>query len=114
MQRVLMLAFVSVLSTACLMPRSASFGQTAMPLAPGAVEVGLTPGMVFEGSNGPPIPAGGNTTNVQSSRYFGLPSGEGNIGLGLSDTVGLNLHLSPAGVQPGAKLAVSRSSCRWR
>ncbi|MHB8878632.1 MAG: hypothetical protein ACYC8T_33450 [Myxococcaceae bacterium] len=109
MPRALLLAVSALLSSACLMPRSASFGQTATPLAPGSIELGLTPGMAFQGVNGPPIPSGG-TTNVATTRNFGLLGGEGNLALGLTDSLGLNLHLSPAGVQPGLKVALSRSS----
>ena len=95
---------------ACAMPRSAGFGQTAMPLPSGAAEVGISPGLGFQATSGPPIPVGGGVSNVAGGRNLALPAGEGNLAFGLTDTVGLNLHFSPAGVQSGAKLAFPHSS----
>jgi hypothetical protein len=104
MHRAVTLAALTLLSTSCIAPRSAGVGQTALPMAAGGMEVAASPGLLYRAQNGPPIPSGGNASNVATDRTLG-GSGEANFLLGLTDAVGLNVHVSPAGLQPGAKIS---------
>lgn len=104
MHRAITLAALAVLSTSCLAPRSVGLGQTALPLAAGGIEVAAAPGLGYRVQYGPPIPSGGNASNVAIDRTLS-GSAEGNFGFGLTDSLGLNVHVSGAGLQPGAKIS---------
>jgi len=101
MQRLgLMVCLVS--SAACVFPRSAVLGMTAAPLGAGNAEVGVSPGVSIATDNQPPSTAGTSSTQTSVSS-IGFPSAEGNAQIGLTDWLGLNFHLSSAGLQPGLK-----------
>ncbi len=95
MQRVCLVIGGSLLA-ACATPRSAVLGQTAAALGAGRAEVALATGFNadFTSSNG------------SSTNGISFPVYEGNLQFGLSDQTGLNLHLSPAGLQPGLKVTL--------
>lgn len=100
--RLLALTIVSVLAlSGCFVPRSAGYGQTAALLNPGELEVSLQPGFSYQIDNDPP-----QQSQTSSSSGLSFPASEGNAAIGLSDAVGLNVHLSSAGIQPGAKIAL--------
>ncbi len=109
MNRLSTAAACLLLTAAQAMPRSAGLGQPALPLPEGGAEIAVSPGVGFQAINGPPIPAGPNAFNVATSNTLAFPSAEANLGLGLSDRLGLNLHLSAAGLALGAKLAFPHS-----
>ncbi len=83
-------------------PYSGAVGQTAAPLRSGGVEVGATIGVgyqkLYEEDVEPPD-AGGDSTIVN------VPRLEANVLYGLSEKIGLDLHGSDAGLQPGLKIS---------
>jgi hypothetical protein len=113
-RRWLVVALAGV-SWACVLPRSAVLGQTAAPVGAGAAEVAVSTGLAYQIANTPPVNAAGATcspgtagTTCTSSQTQTLqvPSFEGNAQIGFTDWLGLNLHLSSAGLQPGLKINV--------
>src|SRR5689334_7196101 len=99
------LVLVMSMSLGCLtVPRSAGFGQTAYNPSAGGGDVGVTTGAAYQLLNAKPQEAGGITPN-STTRTLILPSFEGNALIGVTDAVGLDLHLSMAGIQPGLKFS---------
>jgi len=105
MRRLALICSLLPLAFACVTPHSAVFGLTPGQLGAGNAELALSPGVFFQAVNDPPTPAGGGTDTL-STRNLGAPVFEGNAQLGLTDGLGLNLHLSPAGLQPGVKISL--------
>ncbi len=104
---------VATAAAGCLTPRSLVLGQTAAPVGAGAVEAGLATGFAYQSQQAP----GALTTDSTGtkdlfgqdlSRGFSLPAFEANLQVGVSDRVAVNLHASPAGLQPGAKITLNR------
>lgn len=101
------------LMSGCIVPRSMITGQMAAPVGRGATDVGVftgvqygsqtNPGFVGQDAIGDPI------TTAQRSSGFSLPAFEANLQYGFNDHVGLNVHASSAGIQPGVKLTVNKS-----
>jgi hypothetical protein len=95
--------------TGCItVPRSAGLGMTASPLGAGRTEVGLSSGLAILSESEPP-----STTNFLiftqtdwTTRAGASPLAEANVHHGLNDWLGLNLHVSQAGVQPGLKVTL--------
>ncbi|MFO0596190.1 MAG: hypothetical protein U0228_12820 [Myxococcaceae bacterium] len=105
---------VAVLSgSGCLVPRSMVVGQMAGPVGRGATDVGVFTGVQYASQTNPPFQSqngiGDPITTQERSAGFGLPAFEANLQYGFNDNVGLNVHASPAGIQPGVKLTVNRS-----
>src|SRR5207302_729187 len=96
--------FVLALAPACITPHSLAFGTTARPVGAGAAELSVSPGIAYESANSAPA-VNGNTTVTTNTRALGIPLSEANLEYGATDTVGVNLHLSTAGVQPGVKFS---------
>ena len=96
---------VLVVVGGCIVPRSVGFGQTATGLAPGATEAGISPGAGFVAANAVATPAAGGGTAVTTTRELAAPGFEGNFAIGLLEELGLNFHLSSAGLQPGLKIS---------
>src|SRR5687767_4795554 len=92
-----------VLSSGCLTPRSAGYGVTARPLKGGGAEAGVAMGVVYQTVSTAPQDVAGARV-VTTTRGLQAPSFEANAEIGLSDEMGLNLHFSPAGLQPGVKV----------
>jgi hypothetical protein len=95
----------------CLTPRSVVLGQTAAPVGAGATEVGLSTGFAYQSQTAPSYWVKDSTGTVDLraeplARGFSLPAFEANGQIGVSDLVAVNLHASPAGIQPGAKLTL--------
>lgn len=96
----------------CIAPRSMTLGMMAAPLGKGT-EVGVFSGVGYVAQTGPVISGstvGGDSTNTQTqNRAFGAPSFEANVTKSFSDKFALNVHVSPAGLQPGLKWTVNKS-----
>jgi hypothetical protein len=97
-----------LLSGCITVPRSAVLGMTAAPLGAGRTEVGLSGGLGILSESEPP-----QTTNFLiftqtdwTTRGGVSPLAEANVHHGLNDWLGLNLHVSQAGVQPGLKVTL--------
>ncbi len=109
----LIVALGAVLATGCLTPRSMTLGQMASGVGRGATEVGVFTGVLYGVQTQPPTTVtdvGGNQLTLQDqARGVGLPSAEANLQYGFTDRVGLNVHASPAGLQPGAKFTLNKS-----
>jgi hypothetical protein len=111
MIRSLAVVVLALTGSACLLPRSAVLGQTAAPVGAGGAEMAVSTGLAYQIDNTPPVNAAGqpcpNATAVCSStqtQTLQIPSFEGNAQIGFTDWLGLNLHVSTAGLQPGLKL----------
>jgi len=107
MRRAWLFVAAAAVMSGCLIPRSAGFGQTGAALAPGAAEVGLSAGGIYHSFTTLQSSAAGDSA-LTNTTAIGLPALEGNVQYGLTDRMGLNVHLGPAGLQPGLKLAVLR------
>jgi hypothetical protein len=95
----------------CVTPRSMTLGMMAAPIGRGT-EVGVFSGVGFASQTSPVVTAMTNDGEVRSqsqNRAFGLPTFEANIQKGFNDRFALNVHASPAGLQPGLKWTVNRS-----
>jgi len=99
------LAVAMLLVSACFTPRSVGFGQGAASLAANTGEIAISTGLVFQTQTSPTDVGVGATASTTTSGYT-LPVFEGNLGYGFTDGIGLNIHVSPAGLQPGVKLHV--------
>lgn len=104
---------LAVASMGCLVPRSLVYGQMASPIGRGATEVGVFTGVQYAAQNNPPYDTqdvdGNNVRNQLVATGFSMPAFEANLQYGFSDHVGLNVHLSPAGLQPGLKWTINKS-----
>jgi hypothetical protein len=112
MIRSLLVLALALTSTACVfLPRSAVLGQTAAPVGAGGAEMAVSTGLAYQIDNSPPQNAAGqpcpnSTTTCTSTQNQTLevPSFEANAQIGFTDWLGLNLHVSTAGLQPGLKI----------
>lgn len=107
------LCCLAALATGCLVPRSMVYGMSAAPVGRGATEVGVFTGVQYAAQTNPPFETtdvgGDPVRNQLMATSFAIPAFEANIQHGFSDHVGLNVHLSPAGVQPGLKWTLNKS-----
>jgi hypothetical protein len=97
-----------LLSGCLTVPRSAVWGMTASPLGTGRTEVGLAGGVAILSETEPPQASSflGVTVSDWTTRGGASMQAEANVHHGLSDWLGLNLHVSQAGVQPGLKITL--------
>lgn len=101
-------------SQGCLTPRSSLLMTTAAPIGTGVLDLSVGTGIGIGSQLNPP---GATTTNAQGEpetpqeRAVGLalPYAEANLQYGLNRRIGLNFHMSPAGLQPAAKFTLTRS-----
>ncbi len=102
-----------VLFQGCLTQRSIALGQLASSVGKGGAEVGVSTGMLYQTQTQPPvsgIDSGGGPFSAQDgARGFQFPWFEANALFGVSDRVAINVHGSPAGLQPGAKITLTKS-----
>jgi hypothetical protein len=98
--RSLVLLTAAIAAPACL-PYSAAVGQPATSVRTGGTEVGATIGIGHQRIT-PDREFGPDETTSMTQ----TPRLEGNILYGISDTLGLNVHVSDAGLQPGVKIVV--------
>lgn len=91
------------LSTGCIGARSLTTGHLASLPGAGRAEVALSPGVAYQRVHTDP-------TSLNSKDYttsiLALPILEGNVAYGLSESLGLNLHLSGGGIQPGLQIVL--------
>jgi len=101
------MAVVIAASVGCVrvVPRSAGYGVSAVPLAPGSADVGLAMGGFYQQETSTPQGMGG-TTSSSTTRQTQFPAFEANAQVGITEQVTLNLHTSQAGLQPGVKILV--------
>jgi hypothetical protein len=95
----------------CVTPRSMTLGMMAAPVGRGT-EVGLFSGIGYASQTGPVVTTmstDGEVRTQTQNRAFGLPTFEANVQKGFNDRFALNVHASPAGIQPGLKWTVNRS-----
>lgn len=108
------LVLLGGLLVGCVTPRSMTLGMMAAPVGRGGTEVGVFTGVGYGVQTGPIVtttnPATMEQTNTQTqNRVFSIPAFEANVQKGFNDHFALNVHVSPAGVQPGLKWTVNRS-----
>lgn len=109
----LSLVLFGCLLAGCVTPRSMTLGMMAAPVGRGT-EVGVFSGVGYGVQTGPIVtttnPVTMEQTNTQTqNRAFTIPAFEANLQKGFNDHVALNVHVSPAGIQPGLKWTVNRS-----
>jgi hypothetical protein len=104
-QRWLVVMFAVTWGVGCVLPRSVVLGQTAAPMGAGGSEVSVSSGMAYQIDNQPPV-VSGNTSTTASTQTLWVPGFEGNAQYGFTDWLGLNVHVSEAGLQPGIKLNI--------
>lgn len=98
----MVLVSAALLSTGCMSMHSMVTGHPASLPGPGRGEVAVSPGLIYERTSYDP--GSGGSASVTTS--LGFPVFEGNVSYGLGESVGLNLHLSPGGIQPGVQLVL--------
>lgn len=117
MNRLLVAATVVALGSGCITQRSMGILQTARPVGKGGADVAASASLMYQSQTAPPVSSsdpGGQPVNTTTTRRgFQLPWFEGNFNYGLGEQVGLNVHMSPAGIQPGLKWTLNRSSQAW-
>jgi hypothetical protein len=100
-------------SSACITQRSLSVGQTAAAVGRGGADLNVMTGVMYQSQTAPPTSStdvgGATLTNQSTSRGFSLPWFEANANFGMNERLGLNVHMSPAGIQPGLKITLNRS-----
>lgn len=101
------------LFSGCIVPRSMVVGQMAAPIGRGAADVGVFTGINYASQTNPAFQGqdgtGNAITNTQRTAGFTAPNFEANLQYGFNENVGLNVHASSAGIQPGVKITVNRS-----
>jgi hypothetical protein len=109
----LAVVLVSASLFGCIVPRSMITGQLAAPVGRGSTDVGVFTGVQYAQQTGPGFVGqnsiGDPITTQQRASGFTIPGFEANLQYGFNDHVGLNVHASSAGIQPGVKLTVNRS-----
>ncbi|MBX7115268.1 MAG: hypothetical protein K1X64_13145 [Myxococcaceae bacterium] len=112
MLRLITFTSLAVLS-ACVTPRSIGFGYTAQPLGKGGAEVGVALGALYQAEAQPPTSGtnanGQPTTEQITANGWSAPHFEGNAQVGINSSLGLNVHFSAAGVQPGLKWTLAHN-----
>lgn len=109
------LCFVAALvASGCIVPRSMVIGQMAAPVGRGATDVGVYSGVLYASQRNPQFSgqptAGGDAQKTEErTAAFSIPHFEANLGYGFNENVGLNVHASSAGIQPGLKWTVNKS-----
>ena len=104
-----LLVIMAVGTAGCLQHRASVLGRTAVSgLGPKTVEASVSPGILY-GQTTDPAKVNGSR-DVRYTEDTQIPAVEGNLTFGFTEKLGLNLHLSPAGIQPGLKILLLR---RW-
>jgi hypothetical protein len=109
-----LLPLTLALCSGCLVPRSMVTGQMAAPVGRGATDIGVFTGVQYAQQTNPayvgqdPVTGDPNST-AERATGFTIPSFEANMQYGFNDHVGLNVHASSAGIQPGVKFTVNKS-----
>lgn len=98
----------------CVTQRSLSVGQLAAGVGKGAADINVFTGVMYQSQTHPPTtatdPVTGEPINNQlTSTGLSVPWFEANANYGFTDQLGLNLHMSPAGLQPGLKITLNKS-----
>lgn len=104
---------VAVLGAGCVTQRSLGVGQMASAVGKGAADINVFTGVMYQQQSAPATMstgvAGETLTNQVNSKGFSLPWFEANANYGFGDHLGLNVHMSPAGIQPGLKITLNKS-----
>ncbi|MFT3708208.1 MAG: hypothetical protein QM817_11195 [Archangium sp.] len=108
------LCSVLALLSGCIVPRSMVTGQMAAPVGRGATDIGVYTGVQYAQQTNPAYigqdaVTGDPNSIALRSTGFSMPAFEANLQYGFNDHVGLNVHASSAGIQPGVKLTVNKS-----
>ena len=85
----------------------------ASAVGKGAMDINVFTGVMYQSQTAPPTtftdPAAGPSTSQVTSKGLSVPWFEANANYGFGEHLGLNVHMSPAGIQPGLKLTLNRS-----
>lgn len=104
---------VLALCSGCIVPRSMVVGQMAAPVGRGATDVGVFTGVSYASQTNPAFESVNSTndpiTVQERTAGFAAPNFEANLQYGFNENVGLNVHASSAGIQPGVKFTVNNS-----
>ncbi len=108
-----MLVGVAIICGGCITQRSLVIGQMASAVGKGGADLNVTTGLMYGAQTAPPFNStdvgGMPLSNQGSGKGLSVPWFEANANYGLTEHIGLNLHMSPAGLQPGAKFTLNRS-----
>jgi hypothetical protein len=111
--RMVVLVIAVGVGAGCVTQRSLGVGQLASAVGKGAADINVFTGVMYQQQSAPPTPSsgpGGETlTNQVNSKGLSLPWFEANANYGFGDHLGLNVHMSPAGIQPGLKITLNKS-----
>lgn len=106
------LLFALGISSACVTQRSVNLGQMASAVGKGAADINVFTGVMYQSQTHPAVNSGTSAdpvSNQITSNGLSLPWFEANANYGFGDHLGLNLHMSPAGIQPGLKITLNKS-----
>jgi hypothetical protein len=111
--RTAVLVFVAAIGAGCVTQRSLGVGQMASAVGKGAADINVFTGVMYQSQTAPPTVSkdvlGDDVTNQVNSKGLSAPWFEANANYGFGDHLSLNLHMSPAGIQPGLKITLNKS-----
>ena len=111
--RMAVLVIGVAIGAGCITQRSLGVGQMASAVGKGAADINVFTGVMYQQQTAPPTPSttigGEPLSNQLNSKGLSLPWFEANANYGFGDHLTLNLHMSPAGLQPGLKITLNKS-----
>jgi len=104
---------VAMLGAGCVTQRSLTVGQMASAVGRGGGDVNVFTGAMYQSQTAPATTskdiAGNDVSNQVNSKGLSIPWFEANANYGFGDHLALNVHLGPAGIQPGLKITLNKS-----
>lgn len=94
----------AIFGTACVGMHSMATSHLASLPGPGRAEIAVSPGLTYERRT--QDSTSGAASSSETATLLGFPALEGNVSYGLGESIGLNLHLSPGGFQPGVQIVL--------
>lgn len=95
----------ALFGTACVGMHSMATSHLASLPGPGRAEVAVSPGLTYE-RRVQDSSSSSSASSSETATLLGFPAIEGNVSYGLGESIGLNLHLSPGGFQPGVQIVL--------
>ncbi len=109
----MVVAIAMVMGAGCVTQRSLSIGQMASAVGKGGADLNVMTGVMYQQQTAPPTTSkdarGDDLSDQTNSKGLSLPWFEANANYGFGDHLALNVHLSPAGIQPGLKITLNKS-----
>lgn len=103
----------AMIGTGCVTQRSLTVGQMASGVGRGGGDLNVFTGAMYQSQTAPAtttkVAGTGDVTSQVNSKGLSIPWFEANANYGFGDHLALNVHLGPAGIQPGLKITLNNS-----